>query len=154
MEPLDDQSEGPGWVIIIGVVISLVVGLMMLLMIAGCQHNAAMVLPSGSGWLQMRSADGTYQISLKIPDQPPLNEEITVEGIVLRGGNRSPSRQRSTSMQGCPSMVMDWPCRSRQRAFQRAGFVPTEFDFTCRVVGSSPWMFRKGPIWSGHEPGW
>ena len=86
MEPLDDQSEGPGWVIIIGVVISLVVGLMMLLMIAGCQHNAAMVLPSGSGWLQMRSADGTYQISLKIPDHPPLNEEFTVEGIVVREG--------------------------------------------------------------------
>jgi hypothetical protein len=86
MEPLDDQSEGPGWIIIVAVLISLVLGLVMLLMIAGCNNPAAMVLPSGSGWLQMRSADGTYQISLKIPDQPPLNEEITVEGIVLRGG--------------------------------------------------------------------
>ncbi|MEE2882881.1 MAG: FixH family protein [Planctomycetota bacterium] len=88
MDSMHDQSDGPGWIIIIGVVISLLVGMaMLMLMLAGCQSTPAVVLPSGPGWLQMRSADGTYQISLKIPDKPPLNQEITVEGVVSRSGD-------------------------------------------------------------------
>ncbi len=85
MDTMNDQSDGPGWIIIIGVVISLLIGLAMLMMV-GCQTTPPVVLPTGEGWLQMRSADGTYLIALKIPDQPPLNQEITVEGIVSRAG--------------------------------------------------------------------
>lgn len=86
MEPTNEQNDAPGWIIIIGVIISLLMG-MALLMIVGCQTTSPLVLPTGSGWLQMRSADGTYQIALRIPDQPPLNQEITVEGIVSRSGD-------------------------------------------------------------------
>ncbi|MGE4620227.1 MAG: hypothetical protein AAEJ04_10520 [Planctomycetota bacterium] len=86
MEPMEESSDGPGCFIIIGAVISLLLGLGVLFLVSGCQGTPVITLPTGVGWLQMRSADGTYQIALNLPENPPLNQELLVEGVVLRSG--------------------------------------------------------------------
>ena len=82
----DGNSDDPGCLILILVLISLLLGLVLLFFIAGCQGTATPALPTGQGWKTITSGDGTYQVLLHLPDPAPLNQEFTASGWVLKGG--------------------------------------------------------------------
>ncbi|MDE0959664.1 MAG: FixH family protein [Planctomycetota bacterium] len=93
-----EKTESPGCIILALVFFSLLIGLAMLVFIAGCQSpsngaassntvaSSNAVAPQGPGWRTMTSADGSYQVHLYIPDPAPLNQEFTAHGTVFKDG--------------------------------------------------------------------
>jgi hypothetical protein len=81
-----ESSESPGCIILVLVIFSLLIGLVMLLFLVGCQAPPAAVVPQGPGWKSLISADGSYQVMLYIPDPAPLNQEFTAHGTVFKDG--------------------------------------------------------------------
>ena len=81
-----DKEKDAGCIVMILITSSLVIGHVMLFLLQGCSVTPSPQYPSGEGWRTLKSADGTYQVGLHIPEPIPLNEEFTARGWVQRDG--------------------------------------------------------------------